>query len=205
MASFTHFTQKSRIRISRIFAAIIIFLALFSEPSWERSHFAVSIIVDVLAFLLILIATFGRLWSLMYISGHKTKDLFTDGPYSLVRNPLYMFSFIGAFGIGLVSDNIYILVLLVLIFGLYYPFVIRGEEKNLLRVHGETFDEYRQKTPMLIPRFSLYHDEPTLEIDTRLFRRNFFSVVWFPLIFLILLLIERLHELGVLPVLFNAP
>jgi len=116
-----------------------------------------------------------------------------------------MFSFIGAFGIGLVSDNIYILVLLVLIFGLYYPFVIRGEEKNLLRVHGETFDEYRQKTPMLIPRFSLYHDEPTLEIDTRLFRRNFFSVVWFPLIFLILLIIERLHELGVLPVLFNAP
>lgn len=205
MASFTHFTQKSRITISRIFAAIIIFLALFSEPSWERSHLAVSMIVDVLAFLLILIATFGRLWGLMYISGHKTRDLVTDGPYSLVRNPLYMFSFIGALGIGLVSDNIYILVLLVLIFGLYYPFVIRGEEKNLHRVHGKAFEEYRQKTPMFIPRFSLYHDEPSLEIDTRLFRRNFFSVVWFPLIFLILLLIERLHEFGALPVLFNAP
>jgi len=205
MASFTRFTQKARITITRIFGAMVVFIALFSEPSWERSYFAVAMFVDVLAFVLILIATFGRLWALMYISGHKTKDLVTDGPYSVVRNPLYVFSFIGAFGIGLVSDNLYILVLLVFIFGLYYPFVIRGEERNLHSVHGKAFEVYRKRTPMFIPRISLYHDEPSLEIDTRLFRRNFFSVMWFPLIFLLVLLVERLHEFGALPILFNAP
>lgn len=205
MASFTHFTQKYRIVVSRIFAAIIIFLALFSEPSWERSHFVVSMVVDVLAFVLILIATFGRLWALVYISGHKTKDLITDGPYSVVRNPLYLFSFTGALGIGLVSDNIYILTLLILIFSLYYPFVIQGEENNLHRVHGKAFEEYRDKTPMFLPRLSLYHDEPFLNIDTRLFRKTFLSVMWFPMIFLILLLIERLHESGFITVLFTTP
>ncbi len=205
MASFTHFTQKSRIAISRVFAAVIIFLALFSQPSWERSHLAVAMSVDFLAFVLILIATFGRLWALMYISGHKTRDLITDGPYSIVRNPLYLLSFIGAFGIGLVSDNIYILAVFIIIFVLYYPFVIRGEEKNLHRVHGKAFEDYRQRTPMIIPKFSLYHDEPFLTIDTRLFGKTFFSVMWFPLAFLLLLLIERLHEFGVLPILFTAP
>ncbi len=199
-----HFSQKYRIAVSRIFGALIVFLVIFSKTSWRLS-FALSIAIDLIAFALILLATFGRLWALAYISGHKTKDLIADGPYSMVRNPLYLFSLIGALGIGLVSKNTLVLILIVILFCLYYPFVIRGEEEHLYRIHGKDFEEYRKKTPMFIPKLSIYREQPSYTIDTRLFRRAFFSVMWFPLIFMVMLVIERLHGFELLPVLFAIP
>lgn len=199
MGVLTNFSQKYRIAISRVFAALIIFLVLFSRPSGTL-HIATSMAIDLVGFVLILIATFGRLWALAYISGNKTRKLITEGPYSMVRNPLYLFSLLGALGIGIVSDNIIVLILIVFLFCIYYPFVIRGEEEHLRRVHGEDFEAYRRNTPMFIPKLSLYHDQPFYTIDTRLFRRAFFSVMWFPLIFMAMLVVERLHGHALLPV-----
>lgn len=204
MASTTYLSQKYRIAISRIFGAIIVFLVLFTGASRQMNPF-ITMVVDFLALALILIATFGRLWALAYISGHKTKDLITDGPYSMVRNPLYLFSFIGAIGIGIASKNILVFILLIVLFGVYYPFVIRGEEEHLRKVHGKDFDDYRKNTPMFIPSFAFFHEQPQYTIDTRLFRRAFFSVMWFPLLFMLLLIIERLHVIGAIPVLFSIP
>lgn len=198
------YTQEYRITLTRIFGAIIVFLMLFSTLSLGGSFF-VNMAIDFVAFILILIAAFGRLWSLAYISGHKTKTLITEGPYSMVRNPLYLFSLIGSFGIGLVSKNILVLALIILLFGIYYPFVIRGEENHLRRIHGPSFLEYMNRTPMFIPKPSLYYDVPAYTIDTRHFRRAFFSVMWFPLAFILMLLVERLRESGLLPVLIMMP
>jgi len=204
MSPTEHITQTYRITATRIFGTLIVFLVLFSRTSWKLG-FASSVIIDLIAFAFILIATFGRLWALAYISGNKTSKLIMDGPYSMVRNPLYLFSLIGAIGIGLVSDNVIVLTLIVIMFAFYYPFVIRGEEKRLRKIHGKDFEEYRQNTPMFIPKPSLYREEPLYTIDTRLFRRAFFSVMWFPLIFMIMILIERLHGFALLPVLLTIP
>lgn len=197
-------SKEYRIVITRIFGAIILFLLLFSSYSWEKNLY-IDLVIDFLAFLLILTCTFGRLWALAYISGHKTQDLIMDGPYSIARNPLYLFSLIGAVGVGLVSKNILVFTLLIIMFTLYYPFVIRAEEKNLHQVHGDDFQEYMEKTPMFIPNLSLFHEEQHYTINARLFRRAFFSVMWFPLIFMILMVINHLHESGTLPVLFTVP
>lgn len=197
-------SKEYRIAISRVFGAAIGFLILFSHYSWKPNIY-VNLTIDFVAFVLILICTFGRLWALAYISGHKTKDLITDGPYSLVRNPLYLFSLIGAVGVGLVTKNILVCALIILMFGIYYPFVIRAEEEHLKEVHGEAFQKYFARTPMFIPNFSGFHEEKYYSINTGLFRRAFFSVTWFPLIYMILLVIDRLHESGIMPVLFSIP
>ena len=197
-------TKEYRIAITRVFGAAIGFLLLFSHYSWKPDIY-VNLFVDFVAFVLILICTFGRLWALAYISGHKTKDLIEQGPYSLVRNPLYLFSLIGAVGVGLVSKNILVCALIIVMFVIYYPFVIRAEEKHLREIHGDTFAEYTRKTPMFIPNFSGFHEKQYYPINARLFRRAFISVIWFPLIFMILLMIGRLHESGIMPVLFTIP
>ncbi len=206
MASIVQFTQDYRIAISRACGALIILLILFSGPSSPYSGLSyLDLAVDFSAFILVITAAFGRLWALAYISGHKTKDLITEGPYSMVRNPLYFFSLIGAVGIGIMTNNVLVFGLIVILFGLYYPFVIRAEENHLREVHGEEFDEYREKTPMFFPRPSLFREPSHYTIDTRLFRRAFFSVMWFPLLFMVLIVIERLHHTGFLPVLLTFP
>jgi protein-S-isoprenylcysteine O-methyltransferase Ste14 len=197
-------SKEYRIALSRIFSVIILFIILFSSYSWETNLY-VNIATDVVAFVLILICTFGRLWALAYISGHKTKDLITEGPYSLVRNPLYLFSLIGAIGVGIASKNLLVFTLILVIFAIYYPFVIKAEEEHLHEVHKEAFQKYKKNTPMFIPNFSSFHEQQYYAVNTRKFRRAFISVIWFPLIFIILLVIERLHASGALPVFFTIP
>ncbi|MGC9325503.1 MAG: methyltransferase family protein [Desulfomonilia bacterium] len=196
--------KEYRILLSRILGAGILIVILVSASSFVIPPVA-DIVLELFSFILVLIAAFGRLWSLSYISGHKTKDLIAVGPYSLVRNPLYLFSLLGSLGIGLATKNILVFFLIIILFALYYPVVIRAEEKHLERIHGDEFLSYKKKTPMFIPRFSRFREPKEYAINTRLFRRAFFSVMWFPLGYILILEIERLHALNLLPVLFRIP
>jgi len=198
------FAKKYRITITRIFGVILSALFLFSSYSWKKVS-TFDLIIECCGFLLILVCTFGRLWTLMYICGYKTNKLITEGPYSMVRNPLYFFSLMGAVGIGLSSKNILALALIVIMFATYYPFVILAEEKRLIDVHKEEFIEYMKKTPRFIPRLSLLHEPELYNVNARLYRRSFFGAVLFILFFMILQIIEWLHDTGILPVFFRIP
>ena len=44
-----------------------------------------------------------RLWSTLHIGGHKRQRVVMDGPYSICRNPLYLFSLLATLGVGLGS------------------------------------------------------------------------------------------------------
>jgi protein-S-isoprenylcysteine O-methyltransferase Ste14 len=198
------FFKKSRIVISRIFTLFIIFVLIFTGSSWQDRP-VLDFLLEATGFVLILVCTFGRIWTLSCINGHKTRDLITWGPYSIVRNPLYLFSFIGAVGLGLASRNILVLAGLLLMFVLYYPFVVIAEERRLMKVHPQNFADYARRTPRIIPAFALYHIPKTYPVDSRLFLRAFISVMWFPLGFIFLLLVKVLHAQGVLPILFTLP
>ena len=53
-----------------------------------------SVGLSVIGFVLVTLGGFGRLWASLYVEGFKTKTLITEGPYSMVRNPLYFFTII---------------------------------------------------------------------------------------------------------------
>lgn len=201
MKKILHFSKKNRLNISRVLIGVLILLDLLSLPRWHIKP--VSLIgIEFLAFIFVLSATFGRLWALSYISGNKTQNLIIDGPYSLMRNPLYFFSLCGAIGLGIASKSILVFGLILLAFTIYYPLVIRAEEEHLERIHEEEFRRYRSTVPAFLPRFSNYQERPRYLVDARRMRRAFMSVMWFPLIFFIMIAIDRLQALHIIHTIF---
>jgi protein-S-isoprenylcysteine O-methyltransferase Ste14 len=81
----------------------------------------------------------------------KARQLSTDGPYSLMRNPLYLGSYIMAMGIGLMSGSVILFVATAVAFPLVYEGVIRKEEKHLIKIHGDDFLAYCKEVPRWVP------------------------------------------------------
>lgn len=151
---------------------------------------------ELLGFGLLAIAALGRLWCLSYIAGFKNDLLVTEGPYSVVRNPLYVFNFFGAVGFGLAVENPLLATLLALGFIAFYPGVVRQEEARMHRLFGESYARYCSVTPGWLPRWSNYHEPETWTINPRRFRNGLLSAMWFLWAFL---LWEVIEELGILP------
>jgi protein-S-isoprenylcysteine O-methyltransferase Ste14 len=195
---------KSRILVSRIFALVLVFLLIFTDQSFSQKSL-LDVFLEMSGLFLLSICSFGRLWALMYISGNKRLELITDGPYSMVRHPLYVFSLIGAVGIGLASENVLIFGSIVIFYTLYYPFTILAEERNLATKFGEAYVEYMKRTPRFLPRFSQYKEAAVYEVKVHSFVMNFTDGMWFIWIYILMDFIEKLHGLGYLPILFTVP
>ena len=96
------------------------------------------------------INTLGKQWSLAarLIEGHK---LVTEGPYNMVRNPIYT----GMFGMLIVSSMAHghWLGLIIASFVYYLGTVMRikSEEKLLREQFGSEYDDYTREVPAFIP------------------------------------------------------
>jgi len=117
----------------------------------------------------IVLAIVGRAWCTLYIGGRKKAEVVDRGPYSVSRNPLYLFSFIGAFGIGAQSGSLVIGAAFVAAAVLVFHFTVRREEAFLLREFGEGYARYFARTPRFWPRFSLWRDADELSVRPSLF------------------------------------
>ena len=195
---------KSRVIVSRIFGLLVLLLLLFTGHSFSQQGL-IDFLFEIIGLFLLSICSIGRLWALMYISGNKRQELITDGPYSIVRHPLYVFSLIGAVGIGFASENLLVLALIIIFYLFYYPFTILAEEKKLTNKFGQAYLDYMKRTPRFLPKFSLYKEPQTYQVKAVSFVRNFTDGMWFIWIFLIMHLVEMLQDSGFLPVIWRIP
>jgi len=195
--------EKLRIHMTRLFAGILSGIILFSGSAWEPRVSFLSSLFFFIGIILVGIGTLGRLWCTLYIGGYKTSKLITVGPYSMSRHPLYFFSLIGAIGVGFTSETLLIPTIVAVAFALYYPFVIRSEEKKLREVHPEEFEAYVKTTPAFFPKLSLLTEPQEYKVNPISFKRRLFSSLWFIWLVGILEIIEALHELKLIPVLFK--
>ena len=161
--------------------------------------------VENIGFSLVLIAILGRCWSSLYIGGRKMRDLVQRGPFSIVRNPLYVFSFIGAFGMGACSGSVVLaLVFLAIAYAVFHG-VVRKEEAALLVLFGEPYAAYCRRVPRFLPNPALWHDEPLLEIQPRRVVRTLIDALPFILAMPMFEVIGMLQVEGTLPVLLHLP
>jgi protein-S-isoprenylcysteine O-methyltransferase Ste14 len=102
-------------------------------------------------FCLAAVRALGRQWALeaRVIEGH---ELIKQGPYSVVRNPIYL----GMFGLlvatGLAISRWEALVAAAVLFLAGNEIRIRSEEKLLREAFGPQFEEYARRVPTFFPR-----------------------------------------------------
>jgi protein-S-isoprenylcysteine O-methyltransferase Ste14 len=185
--------QRKRRAITWLFGVPLGALVIVSESYWDARGSILGDVLFLMGLALVGVATVGRLWCSLYISGYKSKTLITVGPYSACRNPLYFFSLLGGIGIGLSSETLTIALLIAAAFLLYYPFLIRAEEKDLRDVHGDDFDKYMARTPTFCPSFARFHEPEEYTVRPKAFRKGVFDAMFFVWIVGVLELVEALH------------
>jgi len=138
--TWSRIARRIRVPLGFVFAAVYFWLA---RPTWLS--IAAGTAVALVGVLIRALA-----------SGHvkKNEELTTSGPYGYTRNPLYLGSIIIAIGFAVAARNVWIGVVLVVLFLAIYLPVIRSEEE-FLRGKFSNFDEYVRTVPRLLPRLRL--------------------------------------------------
>jgi protein-S-isoprenylcysteine O-methyltransferase Ste14 len=130
--------------------------ALFQPNTWQYIALAVT------GHLLVVVCALGRLYATAFIGGHKTSTLVTYGPFSVVRNPLYVFSFIGVLGIGLLSMSASVLIIAPAGAAMLFASAVIDEERALLERFGQEYLSYFESVPRFMPALRKYRAPETV-------------------------------------------
>lgn len=135
--------------------------------------------VERCGLLLILVAIIGRTWCSMYISGRKLVSLVTLGPYSISRNPLYVFSSIAAFGVGAQVGSVVFAAICAAACLAIFRLVVTHEEQALTQLFPAEFRAYEARVPRFLPDPSLWRDAETLVVRPDRVQRTFWDATLF--------------------------
>ncbi len=132
----------------------ILALLYFAKPAWYTIVIGVPFIVA---------GEFLRIWAVGY-AGASTRartlgaarDLVTTGPYSYVRNPLYLGNFLLSLGVCVVANVYWLIAILIIGYFFQYLPIIAVEEAYLLEACGTVYQTYRAQVPRFIPQFRAY-------------------------------------------------
>lgn len=195
-----HFAHH-RIAWSRgVLVLLILLVALGSPPKVLQGWPAE--ISELLGFSLLVAATLWRIWCLVFIGGTKNGELAAAGPYSVVRNPLYVGNFLGVVGFGFAIEQPHVALGLGLLFCIGYAAVVEREEADLTRLFGERYRGYCASVPRWIPAWSRYQEPAAVIASPADIRKGILDAMWFLWAYGLWEFIEILHDKNVLPVLF---
>ncbi|WP_165225540.1 methyltransferase family protein [Affinirhizobium pseudoryzae] len=197
------FGQHYRINALRVAGAIgFCFLAITAAPLPLP---LLSSFLEICGISAIFIAIAGRGWVLLYIGGRKNSELVTSGPYSITRNPLYVFSLTGITGVGLLTGSLISMTAFVLCAYLAFEMAIRGEEAYLSSRYGHRFQAYKQAVPRFWPDFSLWYESEALPLRSGRALASLKDGIVFILAWIGIELLKVGQDAGLLPVVLALP
>lgn len=195
--------QRIRKAVMLIGILAVVAVALLTRPEWGDGEFHEGL--EAVGLGLIAICIVGRAWCSLYIGGRKKSEIVDRGPYSISRNPLYVFSFIGAFGVGAQTGSVSLAVLFLAVTVAVFWFTVRREEVWLSEAFGAPYAAYVARTPRFGPDFSKWQDEGMLEIKPRFFLTTLRDGLVFLLAVPLFESVERLQDIGWLAPLLHLP
>jgi protein-S-isoprenylcysteine O-methyltransferase Ste14 len=196
---------KTRLAVSRLFGLGVLALLVGGSTYWRAAgNHLVGSVLFFLGIMLTCVGFFGRVWCLSFIQGRKKKVLVKEGPYSLCRHPLYLFSLIGGIGVGLCTQTLTIPLIFLAAFALYYPIVIRKEEEFLGSIF-EGYEAYKRESNALFPRWSKYSEGETVTMSARSFREELTEAAGSVAFIGLIGLVQGLQHAAILPTFFLLP
>jgi protein-S-isoprenylcysteine O-methyltransferase Ste14 len=196
-------TQRPRkIALGLLIASLLLAMLVVQTPfASEGLHQT----LEASGQLLILVGIAGRAWCTMHIGGQKFTELVTAGPFSVSRNPLYVFSLIATFGAGLQTGSVLFAILTTFGVWIVIHATVRKEEAALGARFGEAYAAYCARTPRYGPRLSSWRGQDSVVVTMPLFYRTLADGLLFYLIVPVAELIDWLQSRGSLPVLLKLP
>jgi protein-S-isoprenylcysteine O-methyltransferase Ste14 len=158
----------ARLRVTCGFVLVAAF-AWFSQP--DVKSLALGLAVSVLGLLL-------RAWA----TGHVEKDikLAESGPYTYVRNPLYLGTLVVAAGFAIASRQWPLAVLFAVVFLLIYLPAIELEEQHLRKLFP-SFAAYAERVPGLWPTLAPVKRSERFRWDLYVRNREYQALIGFAL------------------------
>lgn len=192
--------NRSRMRDTRLMALATMLVVLLTGPVIGEDT-ELHEVMEWFGYVLVVAGAFGRIWCTAYIGGWKTDKLITDGPYSVVRNPLYLFSIITALGIAWITAHVVLIAAALVVVPALYVSVVQREEGYLKAKFGPRYDHYLGTVPAWLPNLALYASSQVIEIKPRFLLFAFRDAIWLLVAFPLIELIEHLHSIHWLPTL----
>ena len=98
-----------------------------------------------------------RIWAQMHLHYRLSirKSLTTTGPYTYVRNPIYIANTTMLLGLTVLSELLWFLPVMLLWCAVVYTFVVKREEAHLTEKYGAPYVAFLESVPRWIPRVPL--------------------------------------------------
>lgn len=142
-----------------------------------------------------------RFWGVAY-AGSLTRvtgsvgapEVVVAGPFSYVRNPLYIGNILMYTGVGIMANAIppWLVLIALIYFSIQYSLIVSLEEEFLEKEFGDAYLEYKRNVPRFFPRLQPYlnpvqeHQKPDWAEAVRSERRTFQAIL---LVILLLILL----------------
>lgn len=204
--SLTQLQSYQRLRrITLAALLVLVFVVLLFGQSMFSPETVVHEAIEMVGIVFIVVGIAGRLWSTLYIGGRKSVAVVTDGPYSITRNPLYVFSSIAAIGVGAQMGSITAAVGFGVACAAAFHVVILREEKYLSANLGADYRNYLAKVPRFFPNPSLYREGEAIGFRPSLLLVTLLDGLVFLVAMPLFEIIDAAQLSGALPVLFRMP
>jgi len=125
-----------------LFVLLLVLVAPFARRDWLLAGFIVSMLGE-----------FIQLWC--FASLDKNMTLTVRGPYTMVRNPMYLGRFFIPFGFLMLLGQWWLLVAYTVIYWLYMDARVQREEAHLRPIFGAPYEDYCAKVRRFVPGWPL--------------------------------------------------